>query len=660
MCGIVGHIAMHGSAINNVETVEAMMLAQNHRGPDDKGICAFNLYEKSVISHKSADEFCGKRNFSGIMGFNRLSILDLSDNGHQPMLSENKDIIICFNGEIYNAFDYTDMLSQRGYIFKSHTDTEVILKLYLEYGLEEMLQKLNGMFAIAIMDLRCGKFFLARDRFGIKPCYYTFYNNRLVYASEIKSIIADDSFTPEINTENLYENYIYSGTTDHCLLKHVYQLQPGEVLQYSLYDDKISSHFFFDIDSYIRPKKSEKSQRQYMEELEQLINEAVQRQKISDVKLGCQLSGGIDSTLITTFANIKGDRPLKDAISVIFDKHNNSYSEEIYMDNVISKLGLDAHKLVLDKSYVADNLEKTIWHLDMLANTPNAIGIMLLSKEAKKYVTVLLSGEGADEVFGGYWQFSKAPLMLKADHLLKTPLGGLANKLLHMQGEQLKAAAYGYAGYVARTHGVQSEASFNKMFEGHLDTSDIYYKQIRKREEMFNSYKGSDFDKHIKYKMQTNLPDLLVRQDKMSMSCSIENRVPMLDNRVVDYAFSIPEKILLPWSFKEHDTCIGGYSGKNILKEICKKYYGKDFAYRRKRGFDLPLADFLSHDSFSEYFYDALYPKMEKRQICNAKNIKAMYKNIKHINAEEANMLWKAINIEIWAQLFVDKKMMKG
>ena len=376
---------------------------------------------------------------------------------------------------------------------------------------------------------------------------------------------------------------------------------------------------------------------------------------ISDVKVGCQLSGGIDSTLVTTFASEIEKSPLKDTVSIVFDNDNKSYSEEEYMDIVQKKLQLKQHKYILNTEYVKDNLERTIWHLDTIANTPNSVGIMLLSEEAKKNVTVLLSGEGADEVFGGYWQFTRAAFFEK---LVKCDSYDIISKLSNKKAirNQIDKMRKGYDYYVATTHGFLEKDALQELFSNDSEFENKYWAEIDKRQDLFNKFSGDEFEKHIKYKIVTNLPDLLVRQDKMSMSASIENRVPFLDNDVVDFALTLPKDVLLHWDIKQ--LLKGKYpvEGKYALKKISENIYGKEFTYRRKRGFDLPLANFLDNKDFKNYFHDELIINMEKRNVLNAKYVKELYKNIETINNTEAQVLWKAINFELWCSLFLDKR----
>lgn len=657
MCGIAGIISLGKRTVNSESVLKRMLDVQNHRGPDDRGVCGFRFGEKKpVVSTDIAVLKHGS--FDGMIGHNRLSILDLSEKGRQPMLSKDERVILAFNGEIYNAFDYREDLMNHGIHFHSRTDTEVILEMYQKYGFENMLSRLNGMFAIAIVDLEKRKFYLARDRFGIKPIYFSTYRGKLTFASELKCFLCDPEFEPQLDESCLYEHLIYHGTDSHNLMKNVDILRPGEVLEYT-HGKGIKKYSFFNLDDYERPEEKSMGRKEYQRKMQEVLEGSVRRQMVSDVKVGCQMSGGIDSTLITTFASKLDASSLKDTISVIFDEENKSYSEEPFMDMAQKKLKLSQHKLILNRDYVGKNLYRTIWHLDTMANTPNSIGIMLLSEEAKKYVTVLLSGEGADEAFAGYWQFTTAELFGKYWEIRRNPLVNLFHRAFKRfdSYEYARKRKGGYDKYVVSTFGVMEKQIFRNVMRDSDPGDENYKSELERRRRLFNSFHGSDFDKHIKYMMTTNLPDLLVRQDKMSMAASIENRVPFLDNEVVDFAFSLPKDELLRWYFSPKRIYERSLAeGKCVLKDISKGLYGKKFTYRGKRGFDLPLSDFLSGKEFESIFYDEILPGMGKRGVLNAEYAGTLFSNLKMINNREATALFRMINLEIWCQLFLDKR----
>ena len=300
MCGIAGYLLKNSKTIESNSTIKRMLESQKHRGPDDSGIYAFDLDNKlgESVDDNLINFDC---HYSGILGFNRLSIQDLSPNGHQPMSDDTGNVTIAFNGEIYNADEYRTELISEGVLFNSHTDTEVILNLYLKFGFERTVKMLNGMFAIVIVDLKKKAIYFGRDRFGIKPLYI--YQNEDVFgfSSEIKSFINLDGFVPELNKEMLSEYLLFRNNINNTLFKNVINLQQGHFIKI---DSNGSQELikYFDVNDYDRLSLSKNRNKLPLSIGEQL-HRSVERQLVSDVKLGCQLSGGIDSSLITHEAN---------------------------------------------------------------------------------------------------------------------------------------------------------------------------------------------------------------------------------------------------------------------------------------------------------------------------------------------------------------------
>lgn len=645
MCGIVGMMNINGNLVDEVSHVKRMMDVQSHRGPDDEGMrgfCYDGFSEEIVPS-----AYRKRHRYDGILGFNRLSILDLSARGHQPMTDMDGQVIITFNGEIYNAFDYKRELIKEGVRFKSDTDTEVILKLYIKYGFDKMIKMLNGMFALVIVDLKCRQIWMARDRFGIKPFYYTLLNGRMIYASEIKSIIQIPEFKRQICEEGLKEFFTFRATAGASLLKNINQIQPGTYI--TINNGRISKDAFFDINDFVRPINKRLSFYDEKEKIEEKLEQAVKRQMVSDVKVGCQLSGGIDSSLVTYYAANRQDSQLKDAISIIFSNPN--YSEEEYMDKVAEKVDLNVHKYILDDEFLLDNMYDVIWHLDTIAIHPNAFGIYKIAQNAKKHVTVLLSGEGADELMGGYSQFPGGYFVnayFRVRSLLKMRgIDKIEKKIF--RGEDNCSTFDEFAVlYTASTS--------NKLCKQLIPNYDRR-SLINKRLNVIRNFSGSDFDRQIKYEMSIYLPELLLRQDKMSMASSIENRVPLLDNELVDAAFQIPEKMLCHWKLpigQGGDIIRNSVSGKYILKKICADKYGYDFAFRKKSGFPIPLKDYMKAEKFRDQYYEVILKSMKEREILRAECVQKMYENIDLLRENEIDVLWRSINFEIWCELFVD------
>jgi asparagine synthase (glutamine-hydrolysing) len=637
MCGIIGVVNLSKSRSDRIslQDVDAMMQVQQHRGPDDKGTCAFSFRNKCSYPATSPLDLDPSLEMDGVFGFNRLSIKDLSIAGHQPMTALGGKVIIVFNGEIYNDDKLRCNLKQKGHSFKSTTDTEVILNLYLEYGFTKMVGELNGMFAIAIVDLRIGKIFLSRDRVGIKPLYFTFYNEKIAFASEIKSIIQLSDFERRLDMDAFNARLVFSRPSEKVLLSGVNLLDPGMMLTISQ-NGETDYIKYYDIDQYERRQDLYENIDQVLADLEPILSDAAARQMVSDVKVGCQLSGGIDSTVVSYFANKMESNRLKDGVSIIDDA--GALGEEFYIDHVGGRLGLDVHKFKLDPNYFLDNYERMIWHNDAPVYMPFFVCFLKLAERAKEHVTVLLSGEGSDELAGGYSRFAAGvyqPFISKI---------GLDSEYLTSYSS--------YAEYAV----MKDRTLTHQLSLCRTSCEDLIKEQI----ERFNGFSGSNFTKHIKFEMTQRLPEALLRQDKMTMASSIENRVPLLDNKVVDFVMQLQEDMLLRFVAKSplelSDNPLSWVSGKYIFKELCAKKFGHDFAYRKKEIMVLDQRKMISSASFREYFYDLVYPNMKNRGILNAEYVRNWYENLYDISDNIFVGMWRAISLETWCQLFLDSE----
>lgn len=630
MCGFTGFYNFSSQLETNNHAIREMIAIQKHRGPDDSGIVGINTNNKNyeTIGVDVEANFQSSKNL--LFGFNRLSILDLSPNGHQPMISPDEQVILMMNGEVYNAFDFKDELIQKGHTFKSTSDTEIALHLYLEYGMDGMISKLNGMFAFAIYDFKLETLFLARDRFGIKPLYILQEDNRLAFASEMKSFKKLPNFKFEADYTNLDEFLLFRNGINATLFKNIRNCKPGTYL--SVKNQKISTHTFYDInDEGLRPIPTSNS----YTELKKALKKSVHSQMISDVKLGCQLSGGVDSSLVTYYAAQNVAKGNLETVSITFK--DPKFSEEKYIDFVAEKLSLQAHKYEMESAYYFDVIEKAIWHFEQPLNHPNTIGIYLLSQEAKKKVTVLLSGEGADEALAGYNRFIEA----KENKIFtKSFFGGLKRNrknifdylgyALDSEKKMIMATAFG---------SIATAKALRPSFQ--LD------KAIADRSATLKGLKGALNLRQRKYELLTYLPDLLMRQDKMSMAHSIENRVPFLDNEIVSVALNLQENVLLAYHKQKLET-------KKVLKDIATDKFGESFAYRDKMGFGIPLREFMSSKVFQERWNDTIAPSIEKRAVFEVQEVSKWVSNIATATSDQLDAIWLMFGFEIWAKQYLE------
>lgn len=629
MCGFTGYFNLNNTLETNNQVIREMIAIQKHRGPDDSGIVGINTIEKNFeeISSTTTADFSTSKDL--LFGFNRLSILDLSPNGHQPMISPDKKVILMMNGEVYNAFDFKDDLISKGHTFKSTSDTEVVLHLYLEYGIEKMVKMLNGMFALAIYDFTLDSLFLVRDRFGIKPLYILQEENRIAFASEMKSFKPLPNFKFEADFSRMDEFLLFRNLINTTLFKNIVNCTPGTYLK--IKNGTISSHTFYDINS----EGNQTITSNEKEVLEKALQKSVSSQMISDVKLGCQLSGGVDSSLVTYFAAQNVEKGNLETISITFNNPN--FSEEKYIDYVAEKLSLKAHKYEMEANYYFNVLENAIWHFEHPLNHPNTIGIYLLSEQAKKHVTVLLSGEGADESLAGYSRFIRA----KENKLLsKSFFGGLKRN---------KNSAIDYLSYALNPDKKMiMETAFGSVATAKaLRPSFKLSKAISDRNNTLKKVTGETCLRQRKYELLTYLPDLLMRQDKMSMAHSIENRVPFLDNEMVSTSLNISGDKLIA----KHKNKL---EGKKVLKDICAEKFDEKFAYRDKMGFGIPLREFMTTQFFQNKWQNEIEPNLKKRNQFQLDVVSSWVKNIKTATPEQLDAIWLLLGFEVWAKQYLD------
>lgn len=632
MCGIAGFLNLDRSPAD-AGIVTAMTDLIRHRGPDDQGFRLFSLATSSSAEIAKGQQSDGA--FEGALGFDRLKILDLSERGHQPMVNGDGTVIIAFNGEIYNAFDYRPELEAAGYRFRSRTDTEVILYLYEKYGLDGMLNRLNGMFAIVIVDLRSSEIHVARDHFGIKPMYWTVAGKSVLFASEAKAFLCHPAFRAQIDDERVdeYLGFRYIAGA-HSMLKGVNQLQPGWCLRIT--PEGVSTRRYWELPE---TGRAEMADTEAMQTLEHLLRTSVKSQLLSDVKVGCQFSGGIDSSIVSVFARTHFDADME-TFSVVFDDPR--YTEERWMAQAATVARAVNHRFTFTSEYFLDTIGKASWHMDQPMGHPNSVGIWLLAQRAHEFVTVLLSGEGADEVFGGYTRFYYAALRPKVTPWLPLLrlLPGVGSRVMRQFGgaaadDFILASLFHQPAEIAA---LRPQARFEPV--------------LARRRDLFAEGHGDHLSNCLRYEMQTYLVDLLVRQDKMTMAHSVENRVPFLDRHLVDFSRGLPARLLASDSIALTDTRMRGT--KVILKRLASQIFSDEFVYRPKSGFSLPLTQFFRTSRFEQLMEDQLLPGMRGRGLVNADVVRSRWKNLAEEDQGGAESVWIAVALELWAEQFVD------
>lgn len=635
MCGIAGFLNLTRRPADPGVLVR-MTDIQSHRGPDDQGFRLFSLSDGKSVEYNPGDPQRGE--FEGAVGFNRLSILDLSRNGHQPMANRDGSVFIAFNGEVYNSFDYRSELEAAGFAFHSGTDTEVLLYLYEHYGLEGMLERANGMFAIVIVDLKKQVLHIARDHLGIKPFYWAVQDGTLFFASEVKSFLAHPRFRAELNSDRVdeYMTFRYCAGDRH-LLKDVNQLRPGHRLQVNSAGLTVSQYWTIP-----DAPKASISYGQAVDRLQELLSKSVKSQLLSDVKVGCQLSGGIDSSVVTLVARRQLEADM-DSFSIIFKDPR--FSEEEWISQAASTAGVDSHRFLFSEDSFFDNVEKATWHLDQPLNHPNSLGIYLLAQKSSQLVTVLLSGEGSDELFGGYPRYYHAALGMRFKRFSALRAIPKFRRLFGAPGEDPVSL------FIMSS--CLQDLNDMALARPALNVSSV----VDQRREIFSDGKSDHFSNCLKYDMQTYMADLLVRQDKMTMAHSMENRVPFLDRDLISFVRTLPTEYLAPPRVYMRQSRMR--NTKVILKEVALRSFDQKFVHRLKSGFPLPLQDYFRQTRFRELMEDKLLPGIRARGLFRSDVIEKWWRQPASTMPPIHESLWIIISFEIWAQRVLDAAVSK-
>ncbi len=626
MCGICG-LSFHSSEQFVHESLLRQMCSTIvHRGPDDEGVYA-----------------C--RNFG--LGMRRLSIIDLSG-GHQPQFNEDRTVSIVFNGEIYNYQMLRQELIKRGHKFQTDSDTESILHAYEEYGID-CLQHLNGMFGFAIYDQNEEKLFLARDRVGIKPLYYYLDDRVFAFGSELKAILQIPNIDKTVDLEavNLFLTYEYI-PSPFSIFKKIRKLPPGHFLIYQ--DNNIQVRKYWDIDC----EPTSQSQKDYEEELRVTLRDAVKLRLISDVPLGAFLSGGIDSsTIVGLMAGIM-DRPVK-TFSIGFE--DQSYNELNYARAVAKKYETEHTEFIIQPDAV-DLVDKLVYHLDEPLGDFSIFPTYLVSKMAREYVTVILSGDGGDELFAGYETYVAnkiaRPLSLVPQFIRKGVLKPLVDLLPPQEQKKgvinkakrfVEGATYPDDLQHVRWMIFLSALDRHQMFVpdvAHMVNGQSSYEFIR---HYFRQSAGMDrLNQQNFVDFKTYLVDnILVKVDRMSMATSLEARVPFLDHRVAELSFRMPGELKLR-----------GKETKYILKRAMRDILPEEILYRDKQGFSIPIKNWLRKE-LRPMLTDVLSPEHLKSQGIFSPTFVSQLVN-EHLQGKEnhSHRLWALMMFEMWFDKFAN------
>jgi len=640
MCGICGFIG------NLDDTVLSKMLnVLRHRGPDDSGCVVFKG-ERSKLKVS--------------LGHTRLSIIDLSLAGHQPMSNEDESIWITYNGEIYNYKALSSKLKAQGHKFKSNSDTETILHLYEEMG-DDCVNELNGMFAFAIWDKRKERLFLARDRLGIKPLYYLEDNGRFVFASEIKAILEYDGVEREVDYQALlyFMTFLYI-PCPFTIFKGIRKLPPAHILtmekgrvEVKRYWDLVFSPPLQVSSSQATPAEAEEY---YKRQIMEILQEIVESHMISDVPLGVFLSGGIDSSTVAGMMSKLSSNPVK-TFSIGYEgREGKSYNELEYSKEVSKYFGTEHQEFILNPSII-EVLPNIVWHLDEPFADSSAIPTYLVSEAARKYVTVALTGIGGDEVFGGYprylgarvsRQYAKLPFWLRRSLARGVEVIPESSTSRNIPGWIKRFIRGGllpvderYISWVSFLTDRQKTQLFTEDFLAQTKDFPVY--EVHKAFYSENNLENI-LDKIFYLDIKTYLADdLLMMGDKMSMAHSLELRVPFCDHKLIEFAATIPAEL----KFK-------GLKLKSLFKKALKGFLPEDILQRKKQGFMVPLAKWFQNE-LKGFTLDLLSEeRIKKRGYFRPDFIRWVLDQHYDGRQNFTDQIYALISLELWHQIYMD------
>lgn len=626
MCGIAGFIDYWGRGADRVQrraVLQEMCDVIRHRGPDDEGF----LLKEGVA-----------------LGMRRLSIIDLSG-GAQPISGEDGSITIVFNGEIYNFHEVRKDLEERGHIFKTNSDTEAIVHAYEEFG-NDCVHRLRGMFAFAIWDDKARELYIARDRVGKKPLYYTLTSDStLVFGSELKSLLAHPGVKRDIDVEAI-DAYLTLGYIPDPLsiFRDVHKLPPGHYLRFCA--GRVITQQYWD---FVFQTTDQRQTGDYLDELKSLLDESVRLRLISDVPLGAFLSGGIDSSTIVALMARNMNQPVK-TFSIGFNE--DSYNELRYARLTAAKLGTDHHEFFVTPE-ICDVVDQLVWHFDEPFADPSAIPTYMVSKLAREHVKVVLSGDGGDELFAGYTHYVVQSKRQAFSALPKAFRKGL----IHPLSYRLPHGAWG-RNYL---HNISLEpidryldslSYFTELSRQSLYTTDFQNslpgtKEVARR---FADYSArvqtkQPLDQLLYIDSKTYLPgDILTKVDRMSMATSLEVRVPLLDHKLIEFVTTIPSSLKL-----------AGSETKHLLKQAAKDLIPPEILTRPKQGFGVPLEEWINHQLRDQIRETLREPRTRQRGYVRTDYVEVLLTEHEKGRRDHSQPLWSLLMLELWHRQFMDR-----
>ncbi|MBI1922656.1 asparagine synthase (glutamine-hydrolyzing) [Candidatus Poribacteria bacterium] len=636
MCGIVGYIDFSGKPIK-LETFDKMTDLLVHRGPDDRGVEIFRDVPFVALGHR------------------RLAIVDLSSAGHQPMANEDGSIWIVYNGEIYNYRDLKKELESKGHVFRSNTDTEVIIHAYEEWG-KECLHQFNGMFAFAIWDEKSRTLFAARDRLGIKPLYYCQKWSIFVFASEIKSILISHVIQSAPDWEVLHTPSRFQ-ISPRTGFDSVFKLLPGHFMTIS--DGKIDIECYWDIE----PREEAIDEEKAIQTLYELLEDSVRLQMIADVPVGAFLSGGLDSSTIVVLMQKMTNFPVR-TFTITFreqDQHFESMPDDSRYAREIAHHFHCQHREIEIEPDISELLPKMIWHLDEPLADAAAINTFLISQAAREEgVIVLLNGMGGDEVFGGYRKQLACLLAEKYQQLLSQRLRQFIELAFQYIPVGSRQRGFRTIRWVKRFLSFASLPQAERFLVSDLSLSHENYMRLFTSAREYPYSQSPHVIKSLSYLNQEGLSYVtrmcltdtkiflpehnLTYSDKATMAASIEGRPPLIDHRIVEFLFRLPPQYR-----------INGKTQKYLLKKTMEPFLPTHIIYRPKAPFGSPLRSWI-RGPLTEMIDDLLSPTaLKKRGLYKSEEVWRLIREDREGKEDNSSLIWTMLTIELWFQIFIDR-----
>lgn len=628
MCGIFG--ALYPDSKLPADTA-AQLKSIIHRGPDEQGYWS----DGHVF-----------------LGNCRLSIIDLAG-GHQPIFNEDRTACIVYNGELYNFRDLRPQLEARGHVFQTDTDTEVILHGYEEWGVE-CLKHLNGMFAFAIWDEPRKQLFIARDRIGEKPLYYYRDREKLVFASEIKAILADPAVPRDVHLQGL-ANYLTFGraAAPQTIYQNIYKLLPGHYLLAN--KNGIETKQYWDIGVEPQISSGENlSEAGYAKKILELLDDSVQRRMIADVPVGAFLSGGVDSSAIVALMKQHATGAVK-TFSLGFTI-GGAYNELSEAKQVAAFLNTEHHELQVEHVDLIETLQKLIYHYDEPFGDPAGFPVYLLSRFAREHVKVVLAGDGGDELFGGYRRYAADQMATMYQRLPSALTNGVVPNLINKL-PRLRRSKRSLQALTIADPGTRYAAWFQVFtpeMQRQLLPPNVFgeiagYDPTQAFSRHYDKLNGNSCADHLNRLMYIDVKTLLAdtymeKVDKAMMACSLEGRLPFLDHRLVELAFQIPGH------YK-----IRGWSTKRILKRAVRELIPQEVLQRRKHGFAVPTDPWFRGELKDFTFEVLMDERTRRRGFFDLNFVEHLWRE--HLQGRNVwdTQLWLLLNFELWARTFLDK-----